>query len=122
MTESFEASLRKIMERDPRYQRGAYLFTFEALTYTCRNIGRKGHITGCELLDGIRRLALEQFGGLARMVLEQWGVRTTGDFGEIVFNLVEAGLMGKTETDSREDFKDVYFFDEAFPVVTPKKK
>ena len=122
MRESFDTQLRSIVDRDPRYARNAYLFIFEALEYTCRTMQRKGHVTGHELALGIRDLAILQFGGLARMVFDQWGIRSTTDFGEIVFNLVGANLMGRQENDSREDFHDVYSFDDAFPIVaTPKK-
>jgi uncharacterized repeat protein (TIGR04138 family) len=112
-----EDLLRDLVARDPRYRPDAYRFVFEALDYTLKSIGRQaGHVSGRELLEGIRDCALEQFGGLAGLVLDQWGVRATQDFGEIVFNLVEAGLMGKTETDSREDFRNVYDFRDVFRV------
>jgi uncharacterized repeat protein (TIGR04138 family) len=109
--------LRDLVARDPRYRPDAYRFIFEALDYTLKAQGRKGgHVSGRELLEGIRDFALDQFGGLAGLVFDQWGVRCTGDFGEMVFNLVEAGLMGKTESDSREDFRDVYAFRDVFRV------
>ncbi len=109
--------LRDLVARDGRYRPDAYRFVFEGLDYTLRSLGRKGgHVSGRELLEGIRDCALDQFGGLAGLVFEQWGIRCTGDFGEIVFNLVEAGLMGKTESDSREDFRDVYEFRDVFRV------
>ena len=119
-----EDLLRDLVARDPRYRPDAYRFVFEALDYTLKHLGRKaGHVSGRELLEGLRDCALEQFGGLAGLVFEQWGVRATQDFGEIVFNLVEAGLMGKTETDSREDFRDVYDFRDVFRVdaAVPQK-
>lgn len=116
--------LRDLVARDPRYRSDAYRFVFEGLDYTLKSKGRAGgHVSGRELLEGIRDFALDQFGGLAGLVFDQWGVRCTGDFGEIVFNLVEAGLMGKTESDSREDFRDVYAFSEVFRVdaASPQK-
>jgi uncharacterized repeat protein (TIGR04138 family) len=116
--------LRDLVSRDPRYRPDAYRFVFEALDYTLKSMGRAGgHVSGRQLLEGIRDCALDQFGGLAGLVFEQWGVRCTGDFGEIVFNLVEAGLMGKTDSDSREDFRDVYEFQDVFRVdaVAPQK-
>ena len=116
--------LRDLVARDPRYKPDAYRFVFEALDYTLKSQGRDGgHVSGRQLLEGIRDFALDQFGGLAGLVFDQWGIRCTGDFGEIVFNLVEAGLMGKTENDSREDFRDVYAFQEVFRVdaVAPQK-
>ena len=116
--------LRDLVARDPRYRPDAYRFVFEALDFTLKSLGRAGgHVSGRELLEGIRDYALDQFGGLAGLAFDQWGVRSTGDVGEIVFNLVEAGLMGKTDSDSREDFHDVYEFSDVFRVdaASPQK-
>jgi uncharacterized repeat protein (TIGR04138 family) len=115
----FDETLHKILARDPRYQREAYLFVREALDYTHKRAGKgsKGaarHVTGQELLGGLRACALEQFGPMAMMILNEWGVHTCEDFGEIVFNMVDAGLLGKTDKDSREDFRGGYDFSEAF--------
>ena len=71
-------------------------------------------MTGQELCEAIRRYALEQYGYMAKLVLGNWGLHTTGDFGEIVFNLIRIGRMRKTPHDRREDFDDVYDFDSAF--------
>ncbi|MBI2932358.1 MAG: hypothetical protein HYY16_11970 [Planctomycetes bacterium] len=112
-----EDVLRRLVERDPRYHVDAYRYIFEALDFTLKNSGRKtGHVSGRELLDGIRLHAIDQFGAMAPTVFGHWGVRSTDDFGEIVFSLVEVGLMGKTEQDSKEDFRGVYAFSEAFAV------
>jgi uncharacterized repeat protein (TIGR04138 family) len=108
------AELERLAARDPRYKLEAYLFTMSSVEYTAARLGRQGHVTGRELLEGIRDLAREKFGLTARMVLEHWGVKTTEDFGEIVFSLVEAGVLGKTDRDSREDFRDVYDFGDVF--------
>ncbi len=109
--------LRGIVERDGRYRRDAYCFIFEALDFTVKNVViRQGHVTGRELLEGIRLYALDQFGGLTPLVFNTWGVTRTEDFGEIVFNLVEASLMGRTENDSKEDFANGYAFANAFAV------
>ncbi len=116
MAEDFEEKLDALLKRDPRYGHDAYLFVFEGLRYTLKNLGVQRHVSGQELLEGIRAHALDQFGGLAPLVLSEWGVRKTDDFGEIVFNLVDHGLMGKTEHDSREDFRGVFRFDEAFRI------
>jgi uncharacterized repeat protein (TIGR04138 family) len=89
---------------------------YEALDFTLKKIGCKRHVTGRELLFGIRDLALEQFGGLATMVFEVWGVRATADFGAIVWSLVESGLMSRSDTDALSDFEDVYDFREAFRI------
>jgi len=116
---SFEEALEKILADDSRYPRDAYLFLREALDYTQKLVGKENggkvrHVTGQELLEGIRKFALEQFGPMALTVLEEWGVRTCRDFGELVFNMVESGLLAKTETDSRTDFEGGYDFFEAF--------
>lgn len=117
-----EDELERVIARDGRYLRDAYHFVFEALDYTLKHINRKGHVSGRELLEGLRLYALDQFGGLAPMVFNGWGVRATDDFGEIVFNLVDAGLMGKTDTDTRDDFRAVFDFDEAFGVRPQSKR
>ncbi len=106
--------LESVIMRDPRYRVEAYLFVINALEFTMMKLRRQGHVSGQELLDGIRRLAQREFGPMAKMVFESWGVCKTEDFGEIVFSLIEEGILGKTDRDSKEDFKDVYDFDEAF--------
>lgn len=116
MPKSLEDKLKEVVERDGRYHINAYRFIYEALEYTLKSLERKGHVTGRELLEGLRDHAIEQFGGLTPMVFENWGVRKTDDFGRIVFNLVEANLMGRSEADSLADFADVYDFREAFRI------
>lgn len=129
---SFEQALEQIQEKDPRYARDAYLFVREALDHTQKKVVKPAretrgshepkkveelpvrHVTGQELLDGIRVYALEQFGPMVPTVFEEWGLRRCADFGEIVFNMVEIGLLAKTEKDSREDFKNGYSFEDAF--------
>lgn len=114
--------IRKLIrERDPRYPIEAYQFVYEALDHTIGRIGARRHVSGRELLEGVRDVGLRQFGPLAKMVFNCWNVHRTDDFGEIVFNLVENGLMSKTEDDSREDFKDVFDFDEAFNGPPPEE-
>ncbi len=130
----FEEVLEKITAKDPRYHRDAYLFVREALDHTQKEICKKQeqqlrHVSGEELLDGIRDYALRQYGPMSLTLLHEWGVRRTDDFGEIVFNMVEAGLLNKTDSDSRADFKDGYNFEEAFlkpfrpssPPATPRE-
>lgn len=70
------------------------------------------HVTGQQLCEAIRQYAIQQYGMLAKNVLNEWGVRNTGDFGEIVFSLIEIGQMKKTESDRREDFENVFDFDD----------
>jgi uncharacterized repeat protein (TIGR04138 family) len=109
-----EEVLEKILQRDARYSRDAYAMVSQALGYTVQKKGKPGHVTGRELCEGLRDLALEQFGRLARTVLESWGLRSSQDIGEVVFNMVEAGLLRKTDEDRREDFAGVLDFAEAF--------
>ncbi len=116
---NFESKLEKILAQDPRYSRDAYHFVREALDFTQQLVKRENqgsirHVSGQELLDGIRQFALKQFGPMAGTVLEEWGVRSCPDFGEIVFNMVESDLLAKTEKDSREDFQNGYDFHTAF--------
>lgn len=116
---TFETTLGLILAKDPRYQRDAYLFVKDALDYTQKlvlkeNKGEMRHVSGQELLRGIRDYALAQFGPMTKMVFEEWGIKRCEDFGEIVFNMVEIGLLGKTDQDRREDFANGYDFDDAF--------
>lgn len=104
----------KLMEKDKRYHPEAYSFIISSLDYTMKKLKRKDHVTGQELSDGIRGHAIEKFGPMARLVLEHWGIKTTDDFGEIVYNLIDAGILGKTEKDSKEDFSNRYNFTDAF--------
>ncbi len=116
---NFDEVLEQILAKDARYHREAYLFVREALDYTQKLISKQGqgqlrHVSGQELLDGIRQFALAQFGPMVATVLGEWGVNNCRDFGEIVFNMVEIGLLAKTEKDSRTDFEGGYDFDDAF--------
>jgi len=106
--------LNEILAADRRYARDAYIFVSDALGYTVRRTGRAGHVSGPELCEGLAEFALGQFGRLARSVIESWGIRSSADIGEIVFNMVDVGLLRKTDEDRREDFADALDFDEAF--------
>ena len=106
--------IEEVAERDGRYKKEAYFFLYRALDYTLNKLKARRHVTGRELLRGISEYGREQYGPMTKLVFEYWGVTRTEDFGNIVFALVEAGLMGKTEEDRIEDFKDVYDFDEEF--------
>ena len=112
-----EDAVTRILRRDPRYSRAAYDFVRHALRYAIDD-EEPEHISARELLVAIRDLAREQFGPLARTVLHDWGVHATGDFGDIVFNLVDEQELGKTDDDHVSDFVDVYNFEEAFPADT----
>src|SRR5882757_7551541 len=111
-----------ICKEDSRFDRQAYTFVRQALDHTVKELKRKTpertgksqHVTGAELLQGIRVYALDQFGPLTKTVLNTWGVLRCADFGDIVFNLIEYNVFSKTESDRREDFADIYDFDEAF--------
>ncbi len=107
-------ALLKVLTKDKRYDPESYSLVMSALTYTSKNLKRRGHISGQELLDGIKDYALEQFGPMARIVFEHWGIKTTDDFGEIVFNMINAGILGKTDQDSKLDFNDRYDFKDVF--------
>jgi uncharacterized repeat protein (TIGR04138 family) len=116
---SFEEALDQIRAKDPRYERDAYLFLREALDHTQKatakdHRGRIRHVSGQQLLAGIKEFALSKFGPMTITVFEAWGIHSSADFGEIVFNMVEIGLLAKTEQDSRADFADGYDFDTAF--------
>lgn len=116
---TFEEALEQILAADPRYHREAYAFVREALDFTQKIAGKESagkirHVSGQELLHGIRQFALVQFGPMTITVLEEWGIRDCRDFGNLVFNMVETRLLAKTETDSRADFQGGYDFDDAF--------
>jgi len=107
-------TVEKIVERDGRYKAEAYSFVLEALSYTVKELKAPRHVSGGELLKGIKQYAKTQFGPMVCTVFEHWGIKSTEDFGHIVFRLVDAKLLGKTEEDSIEDFKDGYDFKEVF--------
>lgn len=126
---SFDETLDKVLERHPQYPREAYVFVREALDYTQKAVAKAArspvrHVTGHELLAGIRAYALEQFGPMALTVFEEWNIRECLDFGRIVFNMIEAGLLAKTDQDSLADFEGGYDFEEAFrkPFLPPSKQ
>lgn len=117
--------LAEIVRRDPRYPYEAYEFVFGALAYTQKMLDRLPrenvsaeaephyHVSGPELLEGVRQFALREFGLMARTVLRIWAINRTDDIGEIVFNLVQENLMSKAETDRLSDFHDVFDLDRA---------
>ena len=124
----FAEALDSIAISDPRYQREAYIFLRDALDFTTKQQKKaKGttvrHVSGPELLEGVRQYALKEFGPMVITVFDSWGIRATEDIGHMVFNLINAGIFGKTDEDSIEDFKNVYDFQEAFvkPFAPAKK-
>ena len=112
--EDLLTKIQALVDRNSKYKFEAYSFILSALHYTMTNVKPPRHVSGQEFCDGIRRYAIEQYGPMARTVLEHWGATSTMDFGQIVFDLVDIGLMRKTEEDSLNDFKDVYDFRTAF--------
>ena len=115
----FDKTIEEVVRRDSRFSREAYGFVRDALDSTQKNIVRNGkesirHVSGQELLDGIRTHALQVYGPMAMLVLNEWGLQRCEDFGDIVFNLIECGLFAKTDKDQREDFRGGYLFEEAF--------
>ena len=132
-------ALEKLLMRDARYKRPAYLFVLDALNYAHSVLGlgnqpgaasteageaAERHLTGQQLCEAIRLYALDQYGYMAQCVFNSWGVTKTGDFGEIVFNMIGIGLMRKTTDDRREDFDNVFDFDaglrENFQIAPPE--
>jgi uncharacterized repeat protein (TIGR04138 family) len=129
--------LYDLMQQDDRYKPEAYEFIRMALAFAhdvmeCGSLSKEdlaeltrdvtsdddipeeAHLTGQELCEAIRKLALMQFGFMTKTVLNSWGIHETLDFGELVYNMIEAGLMKKSKTDSKSDFADVYDFETAF--------
>ncbi len=121
--QNFAEMVNLIVKEDDRYTKGAYTFLKEALDFTMdKERKRKGkvvtkrqrHVTGQELLEGVREYAMDQYGPMAFTVLTSWGLEKCEDFGEIVFNLIEYGVFSKNDDDTKEDFTAIYTFEEAF--------
>ena len=118
----------QILKEDPRYAADAYAFVGEALEFTTKKLNKPAagaghHVTGGELLEGIRFFALQEYGPMAKTILNAWGIRECRDFGHIVFNMVNRKILGKTEEDSLNDFNAGFDFDTAFRApFEPEKK
>lgn len=115
----YEHAIEAIVKRDPRFHPAAYIFLKEALDFTLKKImesnqGRARHVSGAELLHGFRELALQQFGPMANTLLSEWGLHKCSDVGDMVFLLIEEQVFGKQDSDTKEDFADVYSFHQAF--------
>ena len=104
----------QIRLREPRFHERAFLFVLSALEFSQTRLPERRHITGAELARACRDLALERYGVLAGLVLDHWGIRQTDDIGDIVFALVDLGLLISQSHDSRDDFVGVFDFDQAF--------
>lgn len=115
----FIETVEEIVKTDPRYTTEAYEFVSEAVVYTAQKLERNPHstnrhISGHELLDGIRQYAIEQFGPMAGEILKSWGINDSISIGNIVFNMVNKKLLGANSNDSINDFKEGFDFEEAF--------
>jgi uncharacterized repeat protein (TIGR04138 family) len=108
-------NLEEVAREDGRYHPQAVKFVYEGLGYTAKKLaGEPGHINGQSLCEGLRRLAVEKWGRLAMPALNSWGVKTTRDFGEIVYLMIKHKWMSAQPTDSIDDFNDVYDFKTVF--------
>ncbi len=108
-------TIDQIAKATGRYSPAAFKFVYEGLGYTVQNLAKEPrHVSGQVLCEGLRRLALERYGRLAWLVLDSWGIKTTRDFGEIVYTLIEHQWMTAQPTDTLDDFNNVYDFQAAF--------
>ena len=116
---SFQDAIEEVVLKNPSYDVESYFFIREALDFTIKMFdkphdGPERHVSGTELLDGVRKYALAEFGPITKTVLNRWGIHTCENFGEIVFLMVENGILGKTDDDRKEDFAGGYSFEDAF--------
>ena len=111
--------LDQLQERNPRFHARSYLFVLQALHSVIQALEKPRHISGRELTEGVRELALGRFGPMARTVLEHWGIHSTEDVGRVVFAMVEQGILIKQDSDQPEDFADVFDFEEVFEANYP---
>jgi uncharacterized repeat protein (TIGR04138 family) len=128
---SFDAAVKKIRLTETRFSLAAYEFVRRSLDHALQRLGRAdqkkpAHVRGEELLESFRALALRDFGPMAKTVLNDWGIFTCTEVGEVVFQLVQHGILGKSETDKIDDFQEIYTFREAFespflPKAAPTK-
>jgi uncharacterized repeat protein (TIGR04138 family) len=110
----FFGSVEEICSKDKRYKPDAYEFVLQGLNFTQDKLKKRSHVSGRELSFGLRDYAIDKYGALAQTVLAHWGISQTGDFGNIVYNMIEKKLLSRSEEDCREDFDSVYDFDSAF--------
>lgn len=128
---NFDQVVAEIVQTDRRFDAKAYRFVREGLDFTLKLHKRAAgaaprHVSGGELLEGLRQYTLKEFGPMGKMVLNEWGVNDCADFGRIVFNLVQKGVLGKSDNDRIEDFSEVFTFEEAFvkpfqPAPVPRR-
>jgi len=115
----FQEAVEIVCQEDRRYNPEAYAFLRDSLEATIKRRKKSkkevlSHVGAAELLDGFRLHALAEFGPMALMVLNYWGLTQTSDVGQMVFNLVQVGIFGKTDEDTVESFRDLFDFREAF--------
>lgn len=114
MEKTFDSIIEQIVEDDTRYGQPAYLFMMEALAYTQHRFKAERHVSSQELLVGIRELLIRKFGPMTLAVLTHWGITMSEDFGHIVFNLVEKGVLSKTKDDDLQHFREAFDFEKVF--------
>jgi len=114
MRQTLNDVLAVIIEQDSRYKEAAYEFVLEALSFTQKRFKRSQHVSGQELLEGIKILLMDKFGPMTLTVLKHWGIQSTEDFGNIVFHLVNHKVLSKTDDDHIDHFRNVYDFDLVF--------
>jgi uncharacterized repeat protein (TIGR04138 family) len=114
MSEKLERSIEELARSDRRFPPAAYMLVFEGLEVALARLAHRRHVAPAELVDGIRVAAIEQWGLLARNVLESWNVRTTADLGDLVFNLIARGLLVAGDDDHRAQFENAFDFHEGF--------
>lgn len=111
---NFYQAVEEICAVDKRYKADSYEFVMQALHFTQNKLKSETHVSGRQLLEGIREFSIQQYGPMAKTVLKHWGIVKTDDFGNIVFNMIHKKLLSKTEEDSIDDFKGVYDFEVVF--------
>jgi uncharacterized repeat protein (TIGR04138 family) len=109
----FTDAVKAVAQREPRYDLGAYFFLKEALDFTVKRVmedndGEHRHVSASELLIGFRDLAIQEFGPMASTMMSEWGLTSCTDIGQMVFLLIEEGVFGKQDSDTREDFAELY--------------
>lgn len=114
VNQEFYTLIDQICDVDSRYKSDAYEFLMEALAFTQRRYKRYKHVSGVELLEGIKQLLMQKFGPLTLLVLKHWGIKSTEDFGNIVFNLVDNKILSKDSEDNIDSFQNGYDFNEVF--------
>lgn len=116
---SFEQAVASILEKEKRFQPGAYFLVREVLDFTVDRLAKQGqgesrHVSGRELLEGFRDYLIQEYGPMSATLLEDWGISKCRHVGEIVFLFIENGVFGKQDSDTLDDFDEIYTFEEAF--------